>query len=150
MDIAVEVASVEVVPDLVALARAARVELRAFRGSDLFVNRESLAEPLHDSFGDLLGSASSRLLVGTVDGTPVAYAVVTADRGIAVLREIVVDPAARAVGIGEALLDAAMAWGREQGCTGIDSFALPGARDTKNFFETAGMKARLLVVHAPL
>jgi hypothetical protein len=52
--------------------------------------------------------------------------------------------------VGEALLDAAMAFGREHACRGIDSYALPGARETKNFFETAGMKARLLVVHAPL
>jgi hypothetical protein len=33
---------------------------------------------------------------------------------------------------------------------GIDSFALPGDRETKNFFETQGMVARLIHVYRPL
>jgi GNAT superfamily N-acetyltransferase len=150
VDVAVSVASAAVVPDLAALARAARTELAAYRGGDLFVARDSLPEPLEESLQALADDPGSTLLVGTVDGTAVGYAAVTADRGIAVVREIVVDPEARAIGIGEGLLEAAMDFGRAQGCTGIDSYALPGARETKNFFETAGMKARLLVVHAPL
>jgi GNAT superfamily N-acetyltransferase len=150
MEVAVAVASADVVPDVAALARAGRAELLAYRGGDLFVARECLAEPLEETLLAVLADDAARLFVGTIDGTAVGYAVVTDDRRIAVVREIVVDPEARAIGVGEGLLDAAMAWGRERGCIGIDSFALPGARDTKNFFETAGMKARLLVVHAPL
>jgi hypothetical protein len=30
---------------------------------------------------------------------------------------------------------------------GIDAFALPGMRETKNFFEGSGFTARLLVMH---
>ena len=33
---------------------------------------------------------------------------------------------------------------------GIDSFALPGDRETKNFFESQGMVARLIQVYRPI
>jgi len=35
-------------------------------------------------------------------------------------------------------------------CTDLDSYALPGDRDTKNFFESHAMKSRLLIVHTAL
>ena len=38
-------------------------------------------------------------------------------------------------------------WARATGCIGIESMALPGDRDTKNFFEAAGLIARAIVVH---
>ena len=63
------------------------------------------------------------------------------------LPELYVEPQARAVGVGEAMLEQALAWLREQRCAGVDAYALPGMRDTKNFFETFGFTARLLVVH---
>ncbi len=43
--------------------------------------------------------------------------------------------------VGEGLLEQLVAWCREQGCVGIDAFALPGHRAAKNFFETAGFTA---------
>jgi hypothetical protein len=33
---------------------------------------------------------------------------------------------------------------------GIDAVALPGMRETKNFFEAAGLVARAIVVHKAL
>jgi GNAT superfamily N-acetyltransferase len=90
------------------------------------------------------------LWAGTIDGVPVGYALVSADGDVAVIEELHVDPEARAVGVGEALLDAVIIWAKEQACSGVDSFALPGARETKNFFETFGMTARLLVLHRDL
>jgi ribosomal protein S18 acetylase RimI-like enzyme len=57
---------------------------------------------------------------------------------------------ARGVGIGEAMLNLVVEYCREHGCTGIDAQALPGARETKNFFETFGFTARRLVVHHSL
>jgi GNAT superfamily N-acetyltransferase len=150
VDVDVVPASAELVPDIVALARAARDELTEVRGGILFVGRDSIREPLEPAFQALAEADRSTLLAGTIDGTAVGYAVVVADDATAVLREIAVDPQAREIGLGEALLDAAVAWARDRGCTGIDSFALPGARETKNFFETAGMKTRLLVVHRDL
>ncbi len=57
---------------------------------------------------------------------------------------------ARGVGVGESMLDLVIEYCRDHGCTGIDAQALPGARETKNFFETFGFTARRLVVHHSL
>jgi hypothetical protein len=40
-----------------------------------------------------------------------------------------------------------IAWCRARGCTGMDAMALPGHRQTKNFFEESGFTARKLVMH---
>ena len=95
------------------------------------------------------------MLVGEIDGAVVGYARARLDRLStgdlhADLTDLYVEPDAREVGVGEALLDAVIGWATAQGCTGIDSVALPGMRDTKNFFESAGMVARAIVVHRKL
>jgi GNAT superfamily N-acetyltransferase len=69
---------------------------------------------------------------------------------MATIEELGVESGARAIGAGELLLESILKWCRTEGCRGVDSFALPGARETKNFFETFGMKARLLTVHMNL
>jgi len=61
-----------------------------------------------------------------------------------------VEQGAREVGLGRLLLDRSLDWFRDQGCTGVDGTAFPGDRDAKQFFESAGFKARLLVMHLPL
>lgn len=61
-----------------------------------------------------------------------------------------VEPAARGVGVGRALLTSACDWARGQGASAVDSSALPGDRSTKNFFEAHGMVARLIVVRSSL
>ena len=66
------------------------------------------------------------------------------------ITDIYVTPDARGVGCGEALLELLEPWCAEQGCIGIDSIALPGDRETKNFFETFGLTARALRVHRSL
>ena len=53
----------------------------------------------------------------------------------------------RAVGVGEAIIEALLADARERGAAAIQSLALPGARATKNFFESQGMVARSILVH---
>jgi len=61
-----------------------------------------------------------------------------------------VEPAARGVGVGRALLTSARDWARAHGASAVDSSALPGDRATKNFFEAHGMVARLIVVRSSL
>lgn len=90
------------------------------------------------------------LLVGTIGGNPMGYAVTVADGRFGRLPELFVEPPARAVGLGAALLDAAIARLRAAGCHWIDSQALPGDRASKNFFEAHGMVTRLLVTHRSL
>lgn len=135
---------------LIELARTARHEQSTLRGGPLLVARHCRPEPLDLAFAEAIDDPTTGLWAGTIDGVPVGYALVSADADVAVIEELHVDPQARAVGVGEAMLDSILVWAKEQGCSGVDSFALPGARETKNFFETFGMTARLLVLHREL
>ena len=69
---------------------------------------------------------------------------------LAVVTDLYVEPEARGVGLGEAIMNHLVAWATDEGCFGVDSQALPGDRHTKNFFESFGLVARSLVVHRDL
>lgn len=84
---------------------------------------------------------------------PLGYAFVDLPDGTgapARLRELFVVPETRTIGLGSALLDAALELAVQAGCSGLDATALPGDRATKNFFEDHGMVARAIVVHKRL
>jgi L-amino acid N-acyltransferase YncA len=66
------------------------------------------------------------------------------------VEQIYVEPGARSVGVGEAILDLLIVEATERGAIGIEALALPGDRATKNFFETHGMVARAIIVHRRL
>ena len=91
------------------------------------------------------------VLVGTVLGVPVGVVVarheVVSDKRLALIEELYTEPEARGVGVGRRLIQAVELWARATGCIGIVSMALPGGRDTKDFFEAAGLIARAIVVH---
>ncbi len=57
-----------------------------------------------------------------------------------------VETGARGVGVGTALMEAAVAWCSERGCDTVDALALPGDRTTKQRLEAAGFTARLLTL----
>ncbi len=57
-----------------------------------------------------------------------------------------VEPAAREVGVGRALLDGLVAWFTARHCTEVDATALPGDRHTKQLYEAGGFTTRLLVL----
>lgn len=143
---------------LVGLAARAADELRAARGGELWWRREARPDPVDDSWRASLTDPDQLVLVGTIDGCPVGFgaarlAAVSESRGggvVAVVGELYVEPEARGVGVGEAVMDALVAWAEDRGCLGIESLALPGMRDTKNFFEGFGLVARALVVYRPL
>jgi N-acetylglutamate synthase-like GNAT family acetyltransferase len=84
--------------------------------------------------------------VGEIDATVVGYLAASMSGTTGVIDAVYVDPGCRAVGVGEALLGEALAWMAGAGCDAVDAHALPGARQTKNFFEESGFTARLLVV----
>lgn len=99
--------------------------------------------------------AEYELIVGTLDGYPFGYGLLAIEelsdgRTLGVIEDLVVEPDARDVGLGEEIMNAVVDRARARGCFGVDSRALPGDRETKNFFESFGLKARLLVVHRTL
>ncbi|HEX2575138.1 MAG TPA: GNAT family N-acetyltransferase [Aquihabitans sp.] len=140
-----------------ALARQAIAELAANRGGSVWRRREAHPEPLDDLLAATVAGevAGTSAVVGTVDDTVVGYGIVRMDplhdgNTLAVVTDLYVDPEARAIGIGEAMMDLLVEQARAAGAIGIDALALPGDRHTKNFFETFGLTARAIVVHRSL
>lgn len=134
------------------LHRAAQAELRGERGGEVFLANEARPAPAAADFEAALADHNRGAWVGTIDDAVMGYLVghvqeLRDDRRLGVVEDIYVEPGARAVGIGEAMMDLAMEWFRSEHCAGVDAYALPGMRETKNFFETFGFTARLLVVH---
>lgn len=139
---------------LAELATEATDELIPQRGGTLWSVREA-RNGAGSGLADLVASPDALVLVGTFDDVTVGYAVVRVEAlrdatTLGVLDDLFVEPAARGVGVGEAMMQAVLAWCEQRGCRGVDSLALPGNRETKNFFERFGLTTRALVVHRPL
>ncbi|SRR5713101_3533193 len=130
-------------------------ELRLIRGGAIWAVRNARYEPVESSLSAAIDDPDVFVTVGEIDGTVVGYSVTHIEllhdgSRLAVVDDIYVHPRGRAVSVGESMVDLIIGWASSQGCLGIDSMALPGDRDTKNFFETFGFKARAIVVHRPL
>jgi GNAT superfamily N-acetyltransferase len=152
---AARLATLEDVKRITELARQAIGELRTQRGGRLWASREARAEPLDASLVAAIDDAVHRVIVGTVDDAVVGYAVahlehLRDERPLAVIDDLYVEPDARGVGVGEALMDLLVPWAEQHRCAGIDAFTLPGNRATKNFFEAHGLTARAILVHRDL
>jgi GNAT superfamily N-acetyltransferase len=142
-------------PQVAALAGAATSEKLGQKGGALWARREGRPAPQEETLRSALDRPDHEVAVGTLDGVVVGYGVARTetllDGGLlGVIEDIYVDPGARAVGVGETLMNHLIDWCRARGCFGVDSLALPGDRDTKNFFESFGLVARAIVVHRPL
>jgi GNAT superfamily N-acetyltransferase len=140
---------------VVPLVAAATAEKATQKGGALWSRRERRAGPVDEALAAAVADPDHELAVGTFGGTVVGYALAQAetlaDGGVlGIVHDLYVDPGARGVGIGEALMDHLIGWCRSRGCFGVDSIALPGDRSTKNFFESFGLVARAIVVHRPL
>lgn len=141
-------ASPEDLASVAALRAEALSELSQLRGGLLYAAREAIALPEPVEPG-------RPLWVGELDGVVVGYTAARTDSlpdggRLGIIEAVYVTPACRAVGVGEAMIELAIAWCRDQGCSGVDAVALPGGRATKNFFEESGFSARLLVMHRAL
>lgn len=93
---------------------------------------------------------ASDVVVAHIGEVVVGYLVLDIDDTIAHVDEVYVTPQARELGFGDAMLAAATELARARGCTLIEGHALPGDRDTKNLYERAAIKARLITVSAAL
>jgi ribosomal protein S18 acetylase RimI-like enzyme len=148
-------ATIDDLPALEQLAREAIDELRPTRGGELWALTLGRHEPLADGFSHDLTDPARLVVVGCVDEAVVGYGMVRLQglpdgRPLGVVDDLFTHPEARGIGVGEAMMDAVVAWCTERRCTGIDAVALPGNRATKNFFETFGLTARAIVVHRSL
>jgi ribosomal protein S18 acetylase RimI-like enzyme len=137
---------------LAELTRAAIAELTPTRGGDVWRRAEARPEPIEAGLQALLGDPDALVLVGTVDGVTLGYAVVRVQHlsdgsRLGVIDDIFVEIEARGIGLGEAMMTDLVAWSVERRCVGMDAMALPGHRQTKNFFEESGFTARKLVMH---
>jgi GNAT superfamily N-acetyltransferase len=142
-------------PRLAELYRTALGQLSARRGGALLAERHSRPEPVEQALARTLEDRDRAAWVGTVNDQIVGYATgrtetLTGGTELGVVEELYVEPGARGVGVGEALMGALLAWFGDRGCAGVDTMALPGDRLSKNFFESSGFKARLIVMHRAL
>lgn len=150
----VRVAGDDDVDSIVSLVAAAHAELGPERGGETWTQSEARPAPFRLSvIADMASNA--HVVVAGIDDVVLGVAITKTrtrhdGRLVAHVGELIVDPPARGIGLGASLLDDATVWAARVGAVGIESVALPGQRATKNFFEAAGMKARLLTVFRDL
>ena len=142
---------------LTELARLAVSEAASRRGGAALVGRwletgdKAVGSALVTALETAMDDPGTGVWAGTIDAAAVGAAVARGAPGApGRLPLFFVEPSARGVGVGEALLDRAVGWLAERGCTGLDVSVLPGDRATKQFFEGASMVARLIVMHRAL
>ena len=125
------------------------------RGGPLWAAREARAEPLDDAFAELLHDDAHCIVAGTIDEVVIGFGVGRLERLrdgrlLGIVDELFVEPEARSIGVGDAVVDLRVEFFVARGCIGADALALPGNRATKNFFEQHGFVARSLVMHRAL
>lgn len=137
------------------LLRDERAELVAMRGGAIWAAREARPDSLTNELDALLADEDRCVTVGTIDGVVIGIGIAEIEHlrdgtRLARLTDLFVDPEARAIGVGEAIVETVIAFAAAHGCIGIDALALPGHRAAKNFFEDQGFTARALVMHRTL
>ena len=122
-------------------------ESEGFRGSAQLL---AVAPLIGEGIEKLLSSDNHAVFVIESSGKVCGFAQLDISRHVATVSRIYIGPKARDLGAGATLIEVLRAHARSQGCTQIDAYALPGDRLTKNLFERAGMKARLLIASSEL
>ncbi len=140
---------------LVSMVRRAWDEAVGQRGGPQFARERGPLDGWIDRFDELVDGEDSLLLVGGIDGVPLGFSLAQLRRfgtaeTVVELPVLYTEPEARSVGIAAGLMDSVASWARDRGAVGLDASVLPGNRSAKNFFESYGMKARLIQVHRRL
>jgi GNAT superfamily N-acetyltransferase len=132
------------------LERSARSAVVETRGGARWLDEHP---EIGDGWSSEIGAGHGAVFVATI---PVAHAEVPVGYLVARIRDdpmrivhvdqVFVEPEARELGFGDALLAAAIDWGRAEGAEIVEGHALPGDRNIKNLYERAGITARLITV----
>ena len=142
------------IPVLRALGQMARAELAGQRGGALLAGSTAGSASIEELLESVSPDRDRIVVVGTTDEAEVGFASARCDRRgpepIGVIEALYVEPPARMVGVGEAMIDLVIAWCAARRCAGVDAPALPGSRPAKAFFEDNGFVTRLLVMHHPI
>jgi GNAT superfamily N-acetyltransferase len=133
---------------LCGLERAARGSLADTRGGSRWLDEHPA---VGDGWGRAVGDRGVFIALVPVDEVEVPVGFLAADlvdapMTIVRVDQVWVEPDARELGFGDALLAAAIAWGRDGGAELVEGQALPGDRNIKNLYERAGVTARLITV----
>lgn len=131
-------------------AEAEQVDLREAWGI-----ADGLADPPEESLAAILSSEHETLIVGMIDDLVFGFSWAVIDEllpqaggeQIGVIKMIYVEDDARAVGIAEAMLGEIMTWFAAHELKRFDAIVSPGHRLAKNFFESAGFKARRITMY---
>ena len=116
---------------------------------------DGLPEPIDESLTALMSDPNTDVIIGEIDGTPVGFLVwrhtallpQAGARTAATIELIFTTPAAREVGVGEAMMTSFSEGARDRGIRLFDAIVPPGHRAAKNFFESNGFKARRITMH---
>ncbi len=148
MDPVVRRATATDAADLELLQDLARHGLEPVRGGAL---RLAECAPVTDWLA-LNSDPQRAIFVGTLDDAVVSYMVVelSPEKHRGLITHAFVETEARELGLGDAMLEMAIAVVRKAGLAGIEAVALPGDRETKNMYERAGLTARKLTVYKSL
>lgn len=138
---------------LLALYRELEAEQTAIK--PMWRLADGLAEPAEQALTEVLDDPDSLVVIGEIDGVALGFAWARSepllpqagDVRVAVVRLIHTTLDARGVGVGDAMIRDVLDEYRSRGHRLFDARVSPGHRLAKNFFESNGFSARLIVMH---
>lgn len=142
------------VQDLAQLLVEAEADMSPQRGGAALLASHERATSATDTVLAALNDDDTMVWCGVWEGVVVGYSIARSshegDAMIVTITDLYTTPQARDVGIGEVLLETAIAWAIGIDAVAIDAHALPGARESKNLYERLGLTARLITVRRDL
>jgi ribosomal protein S18 acetylase RimI-like enzyme len=124
------------------------------RGAALLLGGASPADLASTLVERWAADDATAMVVGTFNDVVVGIAAGTVDapgpHTVGRIECFYVEPDARAVGVGQTMIEALLEYFSSRGCRDVDAMALPGDRSSKQLLESSGFKARLLILHRPL
>ncbi|MEJ6511390.1 MAG: GNAT family N-acetyltransferase [Actinomycetota bacterium] len=140
--------------ELTALMDTALLELRNQRGGEALASALDRDASSFHTLTSALHAPNTMLWCGLWENVLVGYAIASVisegDEQVVLITDVYTTPEVRDVGVGELLLESAIAWATGLDAVAIDAYALPGARESKNLFERFGLTARLITVRRQL